>query len=461
MTDVTIDRNYGYGAAVARYAAGSAKFPYPDAVREKGKLQLLDTLAAIVSGAALEAGIAGRRYAESLGGRSVASILGTDARASLVEAALANGMSAHADESDDSHEESQTHPGCGVLPAAMAVAEELGSSGEALLRATILGYEMTIRFARAFGAGMTFKASSMSSHAYGPLFGAGYAAGALMGFDEHRFMVLLNYLAQEASGLTTWRRDERHTLKSYVFAGMPAMNGVKCAALVRAGFSGGGDVLEMNDRNMLDAITAKPNPMALTDRLGTRHEILDTDIKLYPVGYPIAAPLGALEKIIADHRVTALEAKRIRIFYNEDWYKVIGDKSRMPDVNLRYCMAVTLVDGKLTFDAAHDAERMRDPAVEAVGRRIEFLGPLPQLQRFDSRVEIDTERGTFGADQDRNVLGRAENPMSKAQVQTKARELFSTVLTADAADKLIETVDRIETVADVGEIIPLMTPARP
>jgi len=460
MTDVAIDRNFGYGAAVARYAAGSASFAYPKAVLEKGKLQLLDTLAAIVSGTALEAGIAGRRYAESLGGRAVASILGTDARAPLVEATLANGMSAHADESDDSHEESQTHPGCGVVPAAMAAAEELGGSGDALLRATILGYEMTIRFARAFGAGMTFKASSMSSHAYGPLFGAGYAAGALMGFDEHRFMVLLNYLAQEASGLTTWRRDERHTLKSYVFAGMPAMNGAKCAALVRAGFSGGGDVLDMTDRNMLDAITAKPNPMALTDRLGTRHEILDTDIKFYPVGYPIAAPLGALEKIIADHRVTALETKCIRVFYDEDWYKVIGDKSRMPDVNLRYCMAVTLVDGKLTFDAAHDAERMRDPTVEAVGRRIEFLGPLPHLQRFDSRVEIDTERGTFGADQDRNVLGRAENPMSKAQVQAKARELFSTVLAAGAADKLIETVDRIETVADVRQLIPLMTPAR-
>lgn len=233
---------------------------------------------------------------------------------------------------------------------------------------------------------------------------------------------------------------------------------MKCAALVRAGFSGGGDVLEMTDRNMLDAITAKPNPMALTDRLGTRHEILDTDIKFYPVGYPIAAPLGALEKIIAAHKVTAHEAERIRIFYNEDWYKVIGDKSRMPDVNLRYCMAVTLVDGKLTFDAAHDADRMRDPVVEAVGRRIEFLGPLPHLQRFDSRVEIDTERGTFGADQDRNVLGRAENPMSKAQVQTKARELFSTVLSAGAVDKLIETVDRIETVTDVRQLIPLMTP---
>jgi 2-methylcitrate dehydratase PrpD len=453
-----IDRSFDYGGIVAAHAAAAATADYPLEVLEKGKLQLLDTLAAIVSGAALEAGIAGQRYATSLGGRPTAAILGTALRAPLAEAVLANGMAAHADESDDSHEESQTHPGCGVVPSAISVAEELGANGARLLRATILGYETTIRFAKAFGAGMTFKQSSMSSHAYGPLFGAGYAAGSLMEFDAERFKILLNYLAQEASGLTTWRRDARHTLKSYVFAGMPAMNGAKCAALVRAGFSGGGDVLEMSDRNMLDAITSQPRPMALTDALGMRHEILETDIKCYPIGYPIAAPLAALEKIIRQHGVGSGETERVRIYYNEDWYKVIGDKTQMPDVNLRYCMAVTLVDGRLTFDSAHDAERMLDPTVVAVGQRIEFLGPKPHLGRFDAQVEVETSRGTFFADQDRNVLGRAENPMSKAQVQEKALDLLTTVLAAGAARELIGMVDRIEDVADVRRLVALMVP---
>ena len=322
----------GYGPAIARHAAVTAAASLPAAILEKAKLHLLDTLAAIVSGAALEAGIAGQRYAMSLGGAAIAPVLGTDLRAPFVEAALANGMAAHADESDDSQEDSQTHPGCGVVPAAIVVGATLGCSGSALLRATVLGYEMTIRFARAFGGGMTFKSSSMSSHAYGPLFGAGYAAGALMGFDADQFMILLNYLAQEASGLTTWRLDERHTLKSYVFGGMPAMNGVKSAALVRAGFTGGGDALDMNERNMLDAISPKPRPSALTEYLGEHFAIMQTDIKRYPVGYPIAAPVAALEAIIAEQRISASDITRIRIHYDEDWYKVIGDKSRMPDV---------------------------------------------------------------------------------------------------------------------------------
>ncbi len=442
-----------YGTHIARHAAGACSRQLPPEVMDHAKLHILDTLAAIVSGAGLEAGRAGRRYAEAVGGAPQASLLGTHVRAPLVEAALANGMAAHADESDDSHEESQTHPGCGVVPAAIVAAEQRRSSGQDFLRAVVLGYDMTTRFAQALGSGMSFKHSSLSSHAYGPLMGAGYAAGALMGFDEGGFRVLLNYLAQEASGLTTWRLDERHTLKSYVFGGMPASNAVKAAALVRSGFSGGGDVLDRTGRNMLDAISPDPRPDALIQGLGMRYAILETDIKKYPVGYPIAAPLAALEKIVAAHPFDPGEVKEVRVYYHEDWYKVIGDESRMPDVNLRYCLAAALLDGSLTFEASHDADRMTTREVVDLGGRIAMLGPLPHLDRFAARVEIVLGDRVFGAEQGRNVLGRAENPMSKTEVQAKALELMNPVIGETAARQAVELVDRLNQVADMGELI--------
>jgi 2-methylcitrate dehydratase PrpD len=446
-----------YGPLVAAHAGDAMTRKLTEDVREKARIHLLDTLAAIISGANLEAGIAGQRYADSLEGSPTVAILGTSLRAPLAEAVLANGMAAHADESDDSQEDSQTHPGCGVVPAAISVADELASSGEALLRSVVLGYEMTIRFARAFGSAMTFKSSSMSSHAYGPLFGAGYAAGALMGFKQKDFAILLNYLAQEASGLTTWRLDKAHTLKSYVFAGMPAMNGVKSAALVRADFTGGGDALDMSDRNMLDAICPSPRPEALTDRLGSYFTILETDIKKYPVGFPIAAPLAALEKIITAHAPKPADITAIRVYYNEDWYKVIGDKSLMPDVNLRFCMAVTMLDGRMTFDASHDAERMQRPEVIAMGRRIEFLGPTPGLERFATEVELDALGKTYRAAQDRNVLGRYQNPMTRIQIEDKALELMLTVLPSAQARDVIAMTARIEQLSDVRELVRAMT----
>jgi len=303
---------------------------------------------------------------------------------------------------------------------------------------------------------MTFKASSMSSHAYGPLFGAGYAAGALMRFDEARFMALLNYLAQEASGLTTWRLDERHTLKSYVFAGMPASNGAKAAALVRAGFTGGGDVLDRTNRNLLDAICPEPRPEALTDGLGERHAILTTDIKKYSVGYPIASPIAAVEGLIAAHALRAEDVTEVRVRYEEDWYKVVGDRTLMPDVNLRYCLAVTLLDGRMTFDASHDALRMASPEAVAIGARIRFLGPPPGQDRFAVTVEIDANGRTLSGFQDRNVPGRYENPLSKREVEDKALELMTPVVGAARARRAVDLVDRLDTLPGISELVAVL-----
>jgi 2-methylcitrate dehydratase PrpD len=434
-----------YGAAIARHAASAAARELPAEVLARAKLHVLDTFAAIVSGSALEAGQAGQHYARSVGGAPRISILGTAIRAPLVEAVLANGMAAHADESDDSHEESQTHPGCGVVPAALGVAELCRSSGLEFVRAVVLG------------GGMTFSRSPLSSHAYGPLFGGGYAAGVLMGFNEERFRVLLNYLAQEASGLTTWRLDERHTLKSYVFAGMPASNAVKVAALVRSGFSGSGDVLDPEDRNMLAAICPDPRPGALIERLNRVNPIMETHIKKYPVGYPIAVPLAALESILDAHHPAPDEIVEVRIHYHEDWYKVVGERSRMPDVNLRYCLAAALLDGRLTFDAAHDAARMAQPDVSELGRRIRLLGALPHLDRFAVRVEVDLGRCVLAAEQGRNVLGRAENPMSKRQVEDKAMELMRSAVGERRARRAVELLDTLERQPSLEEIIAEVT----
>jgi 2-methylcitrate dehydratase PrpD len=447
-----------HGRKLARFAVGAAARDLPAAVALKTRLHIIDTLAAIVSGAVLEAGIAGQRYATSLGGREAASILGTRYRAPLVEAALANGMAAHADESDDSHETSQTHPGCGVLPAALAVAEEVGASGTAFLRAVNLGYEITIRFGEAMAPALSFARSSLSCHAYGPLFGAGFAAGSLMRFSEEEFLILLNYLAQEASGLTTWRLDRAHTLKSYVFAGMPASNGAKAAALVRSGFTGSGDVLSPQDRNFFDALSPNMVPEALYRGLGEEHKILETDIKKYSVGFPIAAPVAAVEAIIARERLDPRSITAMNLRYHPDWYKVIGDENRMPDLNLRYCLAVTLLDGALTFAASHNEERMQAADVVALGGRMAFLPPDEGQDRFEARVTIEADGRALAAAQGLHVLGRKENPMSTEEVHAKAVELLTMVITPQAASTLIERVHRLDSEPDITRLVAATIP---
>jgi 2-methylcitrate dehydratase PrpD len=446
-----------HGRLIARFAAAAADRPLPEDVALKTRLHIIDTLAAIVSGSTLEAGFAGQRYAASVGARPVATILGTSIRTALVEATLANGMAAHADESDDSHETSQTHPGCGVLPAALAAAEVTAATGEAFLRAVNLGYEITIRFGEAMAPAMSFARSSLSCHAYGPLFGAGFAAGSLMGFSEEQFLILLNYLAQEASGLTTWRLDKAHTLKSYVFAAMPASNGLKAAALVRSGFTGNGDVLDPGDRNFFDALSSDMVPDALYRDLGAGHRILETDFKKYSVGFPIAAPVAALEQILSQENVRVAEMERLTVRYDPDWYKVIGDENRMPDLSLRYCLAVTLIDGALTFAASHDEARMSAEDVRAVGSRIALLPNDPGQDRFEARIELDQSGRTLTAAQGLHVRGRKENPMTPAEVHAKAIELMNMAISASTAEEAISVVHDLKNQPTLDRLIGLLT----
>jgi 2-methylcitrate dehydratase PrpD len=160
------------------YIARALKRPLPKDVAEMGKHHLLDTLAAMVSGSRLLPGRKAIAYVRNLGGARQASVVGTRILTSTVNAAFANGMMAHVDETDDSHVLSLSHPGCRVVPAALAMGEYKRRDGKALLRAVVLGYDICARSNFALGS-QQLRDTGHSSHSFGPLFGAAAAAGAL------------------------------------------------------------------------------------------------------------------------------------------------------------------------------------------------------------------------------------------------------------------------------------------
>jgi 2-methylcitrate dehydratase PrpD len=131
------------------YAAGTRTLPAETA--EHAKHHVLDTLASMISGSELRPGQAAERYIRMYGGRGSAVIAGSGLTAAPGDAALANGVMAHADETDDSHNPSRSHPGCAVVPAALAIGEELGVDGERFLRAVTLGYDVGTRVVMAMG----------------------------------------------------------------------------------------------------------------------------------------------------------------------------------------------------------------------------------------------------------------------------------------------------------------------
>jgi 2-methylcitrate dehydratase PrpD len=437
---------------LSEYIASAVSRPLPEAVAEKVRHHVLDTIAAMVSGSRLRPGEMGIGYVASLGGLPEASVVGTSIRTSAVNAALANGMLAHADETDDSHAPSRTHPGCAVIPAALAIAEREHVSGEKFLRAVVLGYDVGARLNYALGAD-AFAATSRSTHSFGGVFGAGAAAGALFGLDAERVRHLLSFCAQQASGVACHVRDRDHIEKAFDFGGMPARGGVTAAAMVAHGFTGVDDVFS-GERNFFEAFAPEPDPAKLAEGLGERFEILQTNIKKWSVGSPAQSALDALTHLIVDGRPALPEIAAVRVHLPTRSARTV-DNAPMPDVNVQHLLALLLLDGALTFHSVHDHARMSDPAVLAVRRKVEII-PSEELMtarpRRQAIVEIVLRDGRTLSHRTRAVRGTADNPMTRAEVEAKALDLMAGVLGRERAQKIVEASRRFEYIGDMCEL---------
>jgi 2-methylcitrate dehydratase PrpD len=441
---------------LSAYIAGALRKPLPAAVAEKTKHHLLDTLAAMVSGSRLRPGKAAVSFARAQGGVKEASVAGSRVITGAATAALANGMLAHADETDDSHSRSQTHPGCGVVAASLAMAERERAGGTALLRAVALGYDVCCRLTQSLNA-MQFRAAGHSTHSFGPTFGAAAAAGALAGLDARRVRYLLSYAAQQASGITCWMRDEEHIEKAFDFGGMPARNGVAAAAMVAHGFTGLEDVLS-GERNFFVAYGHSPDPEELARELGERYEILQTDIKRWAVGSPIQAPLDSLLELIREHRLRADEVERVIVRVAHLGANTT-DNREMPDICMQHLCSVMLLDGTVTFKSSHDEKRMRHPKVLDLRKRIELKGDdalSKAMPRREGIVELKLKDGRELAHHTRAVRGTPENPMTRAEVEAKALDLLVPVLGRARSAKLCAAIWGVEKIHDLRSLRTLL-----
>ena len=137
--------------ALCDYMSAAKARALPPDVVEHAKHHILDTLASMISGSELPPGQAAQRYVRANAAQGSATVAGTTLTASPVEAALANGVMAHADETDDSHSPSRSHPGSSTVPAALALGEHFGIDGAHFLRAVTLGYDVGTRVVMAMG----------------------------------------------------------------------------------------------------------------------------------------------------------------------------------------------------------------------------------------------------------------------------------------------------------------------
>ena len=434
---------------LSQYIATAVRKAPPRLVTQRAKIHLVDTFAAMISGSRLLPGIVTTKYIRTLGGTPVAGVIGSRIVTSVANAAMANGTFGHADETDDTHPPSLTHPGTSVVPAALAISERDRLSGTAMLRGIILGYDICARMLLALRP-MPFLRSGHHAGAFGQLFGAAAAASALLKLTPLQVRYMLSYAGEQAAGLYTMFRDPEHIEKAWAMGGMPAQHGVEAALMAAAGFTGVEDVFS-GERNYFFTFSPNADPSLLINGLGHDYELLRGGIKRWPVGGPIQGPLHVLHDLMIEHQFNAGDVAALTARMPDKELEIVNNRD-MPDISVQHLLAVMLIDGGITFKSAHDFKRMKDRHVLALRKRILAVGD-PKLtddqRRWRCVMEIKLNDGRVLQHQTMAAKGSFENPLTRAEAEEKALDLIVPILGAKRSVALLATLWDIETVKDV------------
>jgi 2-methylcitrate dehydratase PrpD len=444
---------------LSSYMSEAAARAMPDEVVETAKQHILDTFAAMISGSELPPGRAALQFAGSYGGKEVATVVASNVVCGPIEAAFANGVLAHSDETDDSHGPSRSHPGVSVVPAALASGEQFAATGAHFLRAVTLGYDIGARVTMSMGGPAYQSLTHRSTHGTAASFAAAAASGCLAGLNATQMRFLLDYAAQQTSGIGAWSRDAEHMEKAFLFGGKPAAAAVTAAMLIRSGWSGVDDIFSGPD-NFFEALAPreggvlKADPAVLVEKLGERYEITRTNIKKWSVGSPIQAPLDGLAGFFQQRAFTAEDVTKVVVRIASDEANTVSNRD-MPDICMEHMVAIMLLDKTASFRSAHDKARMKDPGVLRQRAKVQVVAD-PRIDarrpRREAIVELTLADGTQLTQWVKDVRGTAENPMTRDEVVAKARDLISPVLGVSACSSLIQKVLAIETLKDIREL---------
>jgi 2-methylcitrate dehydratase PrpD len=437
---------------LSMYIATALHNPVPDRVLDRTKIHIVDTFAAMISGSRLLPGQRAIEYVKTVGGNTHAGVVGTKIVTSAVNAALANGMFGHADETDDTHPPSLTHPGTSVVPAAMAIGEMRRLTGVQVLRAIVLGYDVCARLLLSLKP-MPFLRSGHHAGAFGQAFGAAAAAGALLDLDARQVRHMLSYTAQQAAGLYTMFRDPEHIEKAYGMGGMPAQNGTQAALMVANGFSGVDDVFS-GERDFFFTFSPEGDREALTRGLGQDYEVMRGGIKRWPVGGPIQGPLHVLRILMREHGFTADDVEELIARIPDKELEIVNNRD-MPDISLQHLLAIMLIDDGVTFESAHAFERMHDPKVLKVRACIQAIGD-PALTDTERRwrcvMQVRLRDGRTLEGQTMAAKGSYENPLTRDEEQEKALDLVIPILGKARSEELLAQLWNFEQIAEVNSL---------
>jgi len=412
----------------ARWAVDYRRQPIAAEVLHHAKRAVIDLYAAMLPGAVVPpATLLEAAFKDELGQGNAFLVLGKKAHPRL--AALINGTAAHAVEIDDIFKDGIYHPGAPTIPAAMALAQSIGATGEQFLRAVIVGYEISTRIGAAMG-----KAHYKYWHNTGTIgvFGAAAACAELLQLDAKRFAHALATVATFSAALQqAFRMD---SMSKPLHAGRAAEAGLTAALAANEGVTGSLDVIE-GEAGFGVAMSNGPDWTAASATLGQTFNICRMTFKNHTCcGHTFAAIDGALA-LQERMKVSAKEIERIRVGSYRAAKEVSHYEAPQTPAegrfSLKYVVATALTHGSVRL-AAFEPDRMNHPETRALMQRID-VAIDPELDaafphKRSARVEIQTRDGRKEQLLQPNRVGDPEAPLSDAQLEGKYLEFAVPVL---------------------------------
>ena len=442
---------------LSRYIAGEQAARLPQAVIDKGKTHILDTIGAMVSGSQLKPGRLILEFVKTQGGQTDATVVASDLRTSLINAALANGTMAHADETDDAHFSTVTHPGSSLLATALPVAEKGHRSGKELITAFVLGYDVMCRSVKAVDREWMHErglhTASMCAN-----FGTTAVACRLLGLNAEQIRYALAFAGTQAAGLHTWREELEHVDKALARAGLPARNGVSAALWAQAGFTATPTIFE-GSHNFIESFSEKAQPDEIIRDLGIKYEILDTSIKIYPAGQPIQATLHGYFTLVREQNLNGRDIRSVLVRLPESQAQTVNDRL-IPDTSCQHLLAVAMLDGKVDFHNSHDQQRIHDPEVIEFKKRVTLVSDTELTNKFPAVraaiIEITmSDNRHFQTYVDR-LPGAPYNPLSAKEAESKFLSLSIPVFGPEKSQAILESVRRLDTITDVSALCTML-----
>jgi 2-methylcitrate dehydratase PrpD len=376
-------------------------------------------------------------------------VLGTKKRARALEAALLNGTAGTWLELDEGNLFAKGHPGIQVVPAAVALAQELDSSGEALLMAVALGYEISSRISRAANVRI-----EVHPHGTWGTLGAAIAAGRLYAFDQAQMLTLLNVASTMGMAASRQTLLDGATVRN-IFTGHAGYMGLTAARLVQCGFTGEKDAPAAVFGKIL---SDRFDPHKAVHQLGSEWLLSDGYFKLHPTGRYVHSALDALEDLIFKNskpdtkKIRAVEAKTYRLA------AMLAEKRVTSSFGARFsvpfALATVLHHGRSGLEPFEQAA-VDNEAIQALAARVDlreepaFTARYPAEQICELRIVLDDGRALEG----RCTLMKGEpgNPHPPQALEKKFLELGTPLWGEPIAKRLLAGCLKLEDLPRFGQ----------